>query len=306
MNIIVNTEMRSLLTFVIVAETNSFTVAAKKLNLTRSSISKIISRLESQLNILLFYRTTRYLKLTIEGEIFFKYCKRAISEINNAELMLNESRSILKGTLKISLPIIYGRYRVVPILKKFIDEFPNLKIEIYFKDRIDDLNLGEFDIAISTEELDDSSNLMCRRLENYSMLLCTSPEYLKKNKRIDSIEDLSEHKLINYMHSGVPQRWKFKKNDKLYEYPPNATILMDDMQSILDLLVDNKGISWLPSWLVYPLIENGNLVELLPTYRDDVSSIKIIWGRNLYIPLKVRLFLDYFIKELQQAEKYIL
>ncbi|MCU4346730.1 LysR family transcriptional regulator [Acinetobacter lactucae] len=298
MNIIVNNEMRNLLTFVVVAETKSFTLAAKKLNLTRSSISKIISRLEGQLNIMLFRRTTRYLKLTMEGEIFFKYCKRAISEINNAELLLNESNSELKGTLKISLPIIYGRYKVMPIIKKFIDDFPKLKIEIYFKEGVGELTLGEYDIAITTEELNDSSTLMCRRVEDYTMLLCASPEYLEKNKKIKSIEDLSEHKLINYTPAGIPLRWRFKENNKFYEYPPNSTILMDDMQSILDLLIDSKGVGWLPSWLVHPYLENGSLIELLSSHRSDISSIKMIWGRNLYTPLKVRLFLDYFIKEL--------
>lgn len=300
MNVIVSNEMRNLLTFVVVAETKSFTIAARKLNLTRSSISKIISRLEKQLNIMLFRRTTRYLKLTTEGEVFFKYCKRAINEMNNAELLLNESKNVLDGTLKISLPIIYGRYRVIPIIKKFIDEFPKIKIEIYFKDGVVDLAFSEYDISISTEELNDSSNLMCRGIENYSMLLCASPEYLKRNKEVKSIDDLSKHKIINYIQSGAPLRWRFKNNNKSHEYLPNAGILMDDMQSILDLLIDNNGVGWLPSWLVHPYLESGNLVELLPCSRCDISSIKMIWGKNSHTPLKVRLFLDYIIKELYE------
>ena len=188
--------------FVQAVEAGSFAQAAERMRLTRSAVGKSIARLERRLGVRLFHRTTRRQSLTEDGQAYYERCKRALAELEDAEAALDNGRREPSGRLRVSVPVLFGRHCVAPVLTRLARQYPRLEVEIAFSDRVVDLLEEGFDLAVRVGDLRDSSTLAARRLGTQHLAICAAPSYLDAHGWPRTIEELS-----HVMHRGIHSRF---------------------------------------------------------------------------------------------------
>ncbi|HCV66160.1 MAG TPA: LysR family transcriptional regulator [Serratia sp.] len=292
-------ELSGIPVFVAVAEAGSFANAAEKLHLTRSAISKIISRLEERLGVMLFLRTTRSQSLTDEGVLFYEHCRQALATINSAETLLESGKVQASGRLRVSMPVLFGHLCIAPVLTELAQQHPQLTLELSFSDRRVDLIDEGFDLAIRIGALPDSNSLVGRQLGQHGMTFCASPAYLRRCGEPQTLSELGQHQAVGYLHAGTLQQWQLKNaGGSLQEIKPQARIMMDDMQAITDAAVSGAGVVWLPYWLAREHLAEGRLVAVMRDYDSVDFPVNAVWPHAAYQPLKVRLAVDQLLAQL--------
>ncbi|ENX41001.1 LysR substrate-binding domain-containing protein [Acinetobacter sp. NIPH 2100] len=290
------TELSTISIFVTVVEAGNFSHAAEQLHLTRSAVSKSIARLEERLGVSLFKRTTRTLSLTDEGTLFYEHSRRALTEINTAESLLDQGKISATGLLRISAPVLFGQLYIAPLMVELGQQHPDLQVELSLNDRTIDLVEDGFDLAIRIGTLADTSHLIARKLGDHRMLLCATPTYLQKSGPVHTLDDLQSHTTIAYPYSGHLQKWHLQDENKQdYAVKPNAKFMLNDMQAIKHTVLAHHGIAWLPDWLIHNELHDGSLVQVLARFSSVYFPIHVVWPRLAYMPLKTRLAIDQLI-----------
>ncbi|TNV21160.1 LysR family transcriptional regulator [Buttiauxella sp. B2] len=292
-------QLKGISVFVTAVEAGNFSLAASRLHLSRSAVGKTISQLEQRLGVRLFQRTTRSLALTDDGALFYEHCLRALEEIQTAEALLDSGKQTVRGRLRVSMPMLYGRMCIAPLLTEFASQHPELKMELLFSDRVSDLIEDGLDLVIRNGKLPDSSGLIARRIGSHRMMICASPDYLARRGEPQTIDSLSQHEVINYINAGVTHRWVIPQdNGKTIEFVPKSRLLMDELQSISAAAISGFGIALLPCWLIGEELQNGKLVRILRGYRENVYETHALWLQTPHLPLKVRLAVDMLVSRL--------
>lgn len=287
------TDISAIPVFVVAAESESFSDAAQKLHLTRSAVAKTISKLEERLGIVLFIRTTRSTRLTDSGNLYYKHCLVALNEIITAEELLEGERKNVSGTLKVSIPVLFGNMFVTPVLTQLSLAHPELQLVISYNDHVIPFCEEDIDLAIRIGKIPETAPYVARKIADHRMMLCASPDYLAGSSKIQTIADLNDHSTIAYSRNGQIINWRLMSTDnEVVAITPNSKILMDDMQSIVQATVAGAGVTWLPSWLIKEKIACGQLLQVLPDTSDVAWDINIIWTHNPRIPLKLRVAID--------------
>lgn len=199
--------------FVAAAEAGGFAAAASKLNLTRSAVGRTIARLERRLGVRLFHRTTRSLALTDDGQAFFEHCRRALGEVQAATAMLESGRREIAGRLRVSMPVLFGRLRVAPILIGLVDAHPKLELNLNFNDRLVDVAEDGFDLVVRNGPLQNWPGLAGRRVAHQHMRVCASPGYLEAVDAPETLADLAGHRAVLYGRPGRVRSWLFPRQD---------------------------------------------------------------------------------------------
>lgn len=294
-------ELSAISIFVTVVEAGSFVKAAEQLHLTRSAISKNIARLEEQLGVVLFKRTTRSLSMTDEGALFYEHSCRALSEIQNAAALLDQGKINATGRLRMSVPVLFGQVFAAPLMVKFAQQHTDLQLEISFNDRTVDLVEEGFDLCIRIGTLPDTTQLVAKPIGEHRMLLCASPNYLNENEAVplEHIEDLDIHTTIADPHFGQIKKWQLQKeNSEPLFLKPKAKLLLNDLQAIKNAALAGAGIAWLPDWLIQNELQDGTLVQVLETMSSIAFPIHLVWPTLPFMPLKTRLAIDYLAQHL--------
>ncbi len=292
-------QLKGISVFVTAVEAGSFSLAASRLHLSRSAVGKTISQLEQRLGVRLFQRTTRSVALTDDGALFYEHCLRALEEIQTAEALLDSGKQTVRGRLRVSMPMLYGRMCIAPLLTEFASQHPDLKMELLFSDRVSDLIEDGLDLVIRNGKLPDSSGLIARRIGLHRMVICASPGYLARCGEPQTIDDLSNHEVVNYINAGVPHRWVIPQdNGKTIEFVPKSRLLMDELQPVSAAAISGFGIAILPCWLIGEELQNGKLVRILRNYRENVYETHAVWLQTPHLPLKTRLAVDMLVSRL--------
>ncbi|MCS4267215.1 LysR family transcriptional regulator [Serratia sp. BIGb0163] len=285
--------------FVTAVEAGSFALAASRLHLSRSAVGKTIARLEQRLAVRLFHRTTRSLSLTDDGALFYERCLRALEEIRTAETLLESGKQQVSGRLRVSMPVLFGRMCIAPLLTSLAREHPGLELELSFNDRVVDLIEDGFDLAVRNGALPSSSGLVARSIGDHRMTLCAAPEYLRQHGEPKNLEQLTQHDAVTYMRAGVVRNWLIPDSDgKVQEVMPNKRLQMDDLQAMADATVAGFGIAWLPCWLVREALLKGELVRLMRDRPGMSFEAHAVWPQTPHLPLKVRLAVDTLVSKL--------
>lgn len=279
--------------FVEAVEAGGFSSAAERLHLTRSAVGKTIARLEQRLGVRLFNRTTRMQSLTEEGRFFYERCLRAVEEIRLGEAMLESGRRTVRGRLRVSMPVLFGRLCIAPVLEDLLDEHPELELDLSFNDRIVDLLEDGFDLAIRNGPLKDHPDLMARAVAHQRMTVCASPTYLERHGIPQSIADIPQHKGIVYRRGDYERSWIFPTpDDRWRETQPKTRLRLDDLGAITDAAVAGRGLAWLPCWLIRDDVAAGRLVQVLKQEQQSIFDAHALWLRSPVMLPKVRLAID--------------
>ncbi|MDQ0395566.1 LysR family transcriptional regulator [Labrys monachus] len=279
--------------FVAAVETGSFAAAAERLHLTRSAVAKTIARIEARLDVRLFHRTTRSHTLTEDGQIYYERCARALEELRAGETAIDSGRREASGRLRVSVPVLFGRRCVAPVLTRLAARHPKLELDLSFCDRPVDLIEDGFDLAIRNGAIGDGAGLMTRTVSLQRMTVCGSPAYLAGHGRPETLDDLPAHRGITYGRGGRVKAWQFPGGDGgLREVTPPSRLHFDDLEAIADAAEAGHGLAWLPCWLIRERVRGGLLVPLLANAPQLVFRTHALWPETPHLPLRVRLAID--------------
>ena len=285
--------------FVQVVEAGSFAEAAARMNVTRSAVSKTIGRLEQRLKVRLFQRTTRSLSLTEVGQIYYERCLRALMELDQAEAALDKGQREPSGRLRVSVPVLFGRNCVAPVLRELTDQYDTLDVEISFTDRVIDLVEEGFDLAVRVGKLPDTPNLVARPLGVQQMAIWAAPSYLSRHGRPGDAEEIAKHAGIVYGRSGSVAPWRLVQTDgRVVTLAVNGRLCFDDLQAIADAAVAGQGLAWLPCWLVHQQVQNGTLEPVIGGDQMLGHPINAVWPSSYHLPSKTRTAIDALVAQM--------
>ncbi|KVA53024.1 LysR family transcriptional regulator [Burkholderia cepacia] len=288
--------------FVEVVEAGGFAKAGERLSLTRSAVGKAIARLEERLGVQLFQRTTRTQSLTEDGQQYYERCLRAIDELRAGETMLENGQREVVGKLRVSLPVLFGRYCVAPILRSYARQHPKLELELDFSDRPVDLIAEGFDLAVRNGRLGSGSTLHTRRLASQRKVLCASPAYLAERGEPRTLTNLSDHDLIPYWRNDHGLAWQLPDaTGALVDVPVTSRLRFDDLEVIADAAAEGMGLAWLPYWLIRDRMRRGELVEIWGDRPNAAMECYAVWPAAQYQPLRSRLAIDVLAAELEKC-----
>lgn len=286
--------------FVHAAETRSFTEAGRRLGISSSAVGKAIVRLEEELGVRLFHRSTRAITLTAEGNLFVERCQRILAEFEVARTELAHAKSAPRGKLRVSLPQL--GLHLMPHLAGFQEQFPDIELELDFSDRLVNVVEEGFDIVMRIGDVDDS-RLTLRRLGGYEHYLVAAPAYLSEHGTPTRPADLLNHSCLRYRYptSGKLASWPlFVKGKSLNMELPQSTVT-NAIDSLLIMAEAGLGITLLPDFIVAQAIVDNRLVVLLKRYVQDPRCFNILWPSSQQPLPKIKAFVDFMVARLGQG-----
>lgn len=287
--------------FTAVAESGSFTQAAKKLIISTAQVSRQVSELEQRLNTKLFYRTTRKVTLTEEGQLFYQQCHSILEGLENAERSLTNLQSTPQGKIRITAPVTYGERHIIPLINQFLIRYPQVEIEVQLSNQRVNLIDEGYDLAIRLGHLDDSS-LIAKRISTRQHFLCASPSYIDHYGKPESIEDLKQHNCL----LGSSDFWLFySKTNKDKKARVSGSLRCNSGLGLVDAALKGIGIVQLPEYYVIDHILKGSLVVLLNDQQRKQEGIWALYPQNKYLANKVRLLIDFLTLELADPHRPI-
>ena len=285
--------------FVAAAEAGSFAKAAEQLALSRSAVGKTVARLEERLGVRLFHRTTRTQSLTEEGEIYFERCCKALNELRAAEALLDNARDEVNGRLRVTMPLLFGRYCVVPVLLELAKKYEGLELDLHFSDHTVDIIDQGFDLAIRNHRPGSGTALESIKLVTQRKIICAAPAYLAQHGYPETPDDLQQHASLVFCYKGQLYPWTFANEDGSHRVAPlTHRMQFNSYEVIADVVTRSFGIACLPDWLISNQLQAGTLVQLLQGYPLIEFETYAVWPSAKYQPLKLRTAISSLVEKL--------
>lgn len=294
--------LTGLMAFVRTADLGSFVAAGRVLGLSPSAVGKAVTRLESQLGVRLFQRSTRSLRLTEEGRAFHERCRHILDDLDDAQETLLRTKETPRGRIKVSAPIV-AYHLLLPVLAEFLSLYPDIELDLDFSDRIVDLIDEGVDVAIRSGQLPDS-RIMVRALRPFQLLLCASPAYLERQGTPKCPRDLCTHAGIGFRfpNSGKVQDWPLKLPAGEPEVRIRHILTCNNMEALRGAVLRGLGIGCMPDFLAASSLRTGHLLPLLVDHLNAPGQFNLIWPSSRHLSPKVRVFVDFISKRLFSSE----
>jgi DNA-binding transcriptional LysR family regulator len=287
--------LQGLVSFVEAAGTGSFTAAAQRLDLTPAAVSKNVMKLEAQVGVRLFNRTTRRLTLTAEGATFAEQARDALRGLDEAVNAVSRAGGSISGRVRISVGMAFGRHFVLPLVARLSEEHPQLEVEVSLENRPVDLVAEGFDIGIRGGFIADSS-LVARRVARLPVVLVASADYLRRNGVPANAAELATHRLLAVRHAdGAVSPWRLRKPTGRghFDFVPPARVLTSDPEALVDLAMAHHGICQTGLWHVLPHLESGHLRLVLAGQHDPAGrEIVLHYPHRQFLSARVRTVVD--------------
>lgn len=289
--------------FIAVVAEGSFARAADRLGIGRSAVSRSVQKLEDQLNVRLFTRTTRSTTLTREGDLFYANCHTGVDRIVQAvEEMRDLRQGPPRGHLRISSAVGFGRRVVAPLLGEFRLAYPDVSIDLLLSDKPTDFTTDRVDVAFRNGRMEDAQ-IIAKQIIPMQMLLCASPAYKAAHGLPMSIEDLRNHQCINFRFaSGRVFEWEFKVAGQTTKFVPPSQLTYNDADLVLQAVLDGHGIAQMAGYLVCDSLRSGALVPCLAQHAPDDHGHYICYLSRQHLPTRMRVFIDFMTARIRAAD----
>ena len=288
--------------FARVVEKGSFSAAARSLDLTPSAVSKLIGRLEARLGTRLLARTTRALTLTEEGVTYHRAAQRILQDLNEADQAL--ATGTARGRIRINASLPLGTAFVAPSIGRFVEDNPNLTVDLSFTDEVVNLLEENADVAIRVGDLPDSA-LKARKLAQSRLVVCASPAYLRRWGMPRAPADLRHHNCLTFNFRRSRVGWPFRYRRREFEQPVSGNVQINNGESMRQLVLAGVGIARLSRWHVAGAIKSGALVPLLEEFNpNDLEMIHAVYLGGGNVPNRVRTFIDHMIDTLGKSDAF--
>ena len=286
-------EPNDLLLFARVADEGSFSRAAQQVGLPKSTVSRRVAALEAQLGERLLLRTTRKLRLTDFGHSVLPHAHQVADEVQAATALAHHHQVLPSGRLRVSMPSDFANNVLADLLRRFIERYPTIALELDLTPRHVDL-IGEgFDVALRMGDLADDASLAARRIASFSLGLYAAPAYLQRRGAPQEPEALMEHDVLSLLtRDRRPQRWTLQRGEQRWEGAPPARASANAPEFLLRLARQGLGITSVVDHFAAPLVAGGELAPVLGEWRlPRVQAWAVFPGRRL-MPARTRLFIE--------------
>lgn len=297
-------KIRSLRFFIATLEGGSFAAAAKAYGTDPSTVSKAIHRLESDLGIQLFQRSTRQIRLTEAGRRYANTARFVLDELAACEDSLKSHNDALSGLLKINVPISYGRLYIRPLLKEFCRRYPSITIDIHYDDAYVDIIEQGIDVSIRSGVVQDSQ-LIVRQLSPIDFIICGSQDYLTRHGVPSGPDAFNDHSWVRFRfkQTGKLLPIRMPEPDGASEYNPERNFIVNDGESMAELCAEGLGLTQIPHFIARDWLKAGRLVPIFPSMRQAGNGVYLLYANREYVPARVRVFIDFITQAIQDMDE---
>ncbi|WP_058910483.1 LysR family transcriptional regulator [Entomohabitans teleogrylli] len=280
--------------FVRVAELGSFTRAAETLNLPKGSVSRQIQALESALGTRLLQRTTRQVRLTQDGMVYYERCRDVLANVDELDNLFQHDPASISGRLRVDMPVGMARNLVMPHLPAFLQQYPGIELELSSSDRLVDVIQEGFDCVVRVGALKDSG-LVARPLGELTMVNCASPDYLARFGYPQTLDDLASHAVVRYAPSfgSRPQGFEVWQHDQILWVKTGGILTVNSTETYQAACLAGLGIIQVPRVGVRDALRQGTLVEILPGYRPAAMPVSLLYPHRRNLSRRVRVFMEW-------------
>ncbi|MFA7594775.1 MAG: LysR family transcriptional regulator [Novosphingobium sp.] len=299
-------QLEGLVMFIAVAEAKGFTPAAVRLGVTPSAMSQAIRNLEERLGHSLFSRTTRSVNLTEAGEQFYERVAPGIRDLVSASEELATLGNQPQGVLRLNLPRAGFITILRPIIDKFCEDYPRIRIDLSIESSLVDIVDGRFDAGIRFGNLIENDMVAVNLGPPIAELLVASPAYIAKFGMPDNPKELLEHSCIGFRYStnGQIRRWKLLRGVEEVHLSVNCRIITNDPLAAVECAIEGAGITYSASCYVHDSIARGELVRILPDWGNQLPGLALYYPSGIRVPAKLRVFIDYLRKHLNRQDSF--
>ncbi|WP_439892549.1 LysR family transcriptional regulator [Ralstonia sp. 25C] len=286
-------KLKQIEAFIAVVEHGSMAAAALTQDVTPVMIGRRINALEARLGVKLLHRSTRRIAVTEQGAVFMEQCKKALGELDRAELLVAEGRHKATGHLIVSAPAAFGRKHVAPHAPDFLRANPDVRISFNLTDRVVDLVREGYDVGIRIGGAIDP-NFVAIRLASNKRVVCGTPAYFAKHGVPRTLDDLAKHNCLAFNLQGGQQRgWYFQQNGKAVTVKVNGNLDCNDGELLHRWMGEGLGLGWRSTWEIQPELESGALMTVLDDYALPDYDILAVYPQQRPVPAKIRFFIEH-------------
>ncbi|EMM0924229.1 TPA: LysR family transcriptional regulator [Klebsiella pneumoniae] len=285
--------LEDLALFVRAAALGSFSDAAREAGQQPAQVSAAIKRLETILNIRLFARSTRSLRLTPEGETWLPYATQMLDTLEAGLQKIQTPDDEVRGMLQIAVPSDLGRNLLLTLFRDFRQRHPALRLRLLFSDQLTDVFKDPVDVAFRYGNNDDASFISLPVAPENRRVLVASPEWIARHGEPQTLEELSQHNALIYILRGRPfDRWSLSLDGVVQQQKVSGTVMSDDAEVIRRLAIAGEGIAYKSMLDVSDDLRAGRLRRLLPRYQGDVVPLNLICPHRKQLSAAVRLLYE--------------
>jgi len=292
-------KLRAIATFVRIVEAGSLTAAAAAQHLSGPAVVRQLASLERVLDVRLLNRTTRRIALTEEGREYYERCKRILAELDEADAAAGKRRAALRGELRVTAPVLFGRMHVAPLAAAFARRYPDLAIDLLLVDRVVNLLEEGLDVGVRIGMLADSS-LVAVPLGEVRRVICASPRYLARAGTPRTPQALRAHACLRFAGLGSTREWTFRNGAGRLTVPVRGPLSANHADVLIEACVDGLGIGNFLSYQVAPLVASGRLVLLLEDDLPAPVAVSILYPHARLLPARTRRFVDWLREQVPQ------
>jgi DNA-binding transcriptional LysR family regulator len=274
--------------FIAVVRFGSFAAAARELQVSNSHVSRLVSQLEQQLGTQLLYRTTRQIRLTDAGQLYYESCRHLFDGLREAESLLQHHQGQPTGLLKITAATTFGDRYIAPLVNDFQLLYPQLKVQMYFSNRQVELIEEGFDLAIRMGVMREST-LVAKRLCDRQEYIVGSPAYFARVSAPQTLTDLERHNCL----VGTRGYWLLQDQGQRKDLVVHGNWQANSGPALVDAALKGLGLAQLPDYYVEEFLADGRLVAVLNDYRFKDAGVWVVYPQQRHLAPKVRLFIDF-------------
>ncbi|OBR46252.1 LysR family transcriptional regulator [Paraburkholderia tropica] len=285
--------LTSLGVFVAAVEEGSLAAAARRFGLSPAMAGKHVSAIEALLNARLLQRTTRRLSLTETGQAYYERSKQILEAFDDANREASDTQRTARGILRVAAPVTFGAMHLGSVTAQYLEDHPQVNIDVLLGDRYVDLLDAGIDVAIRIGRFDDPG-VVTRRIAPCRMLMCASPAYLDRYGTPRTPQDLSKAQRLCFSEAVSAGDWTvFDSKDRAHVIDGPCRLAANNTQMLLSATLAGAGIAYGPTFVFGEHLRSGQLIAVLPAYRTTELVIQAVYPSARSIPLKVRRFVDY-------------
>ncbi len=282
--------------FVQVVEAGSFTAAARKRAVPKSTLSRGVARLEDALRTPLLQRTARKVALTDAGRAFFERVAPHVAGLRDAAVVAGERDEAPRGTLRVTAPVDLGEAVLADVFTRFAARYPQMRLDVDLSTRVVNLVEEGFDVAVRASSKLKDSSLVARKLAETTMMLYASPAYVAKRGMPRTPEELSKHECVLFRPVDGRAEWPLAKDGDVRTVPVSGRVGSNEFSFVRSILRSGAGVGPLPGFFGAPEVAEQRLVPVLPGWSWHTGSLYLVYPGARHIPKKVTVFRDFLVE----------
>ena len=285
--------LASMTAFVKAADVGSFAAAASALGISPQMVAKHVTFLETRLGARLLNRTTRRQSLTELGRTYHERCKLVLAEAEAADSLAHEARAAPRGRLRVNAPVTFGAHSLVPLVTRYLRQYPDVEIDLVLGDRFVDLVEEGYEAVFRIGLLTDSG-LMARALLPFRLVACASPAYLRERGTPATPADLKDHECLGYASwsGSAVTEWRFVREGRVHDIHVQGHLRINDTVALLSAALDGFGIVLIAADLARGALSAGQLVRVLPDFEAPSRPMHLLYLADRRQTPKLRSFID--------------